>query len=84
MSTSEQSFQDQENDTQQKNDNGDFIDTVHHLDIDVAWTRGIFLPEKISPHLTKGEKLSEPVSLFRLAGRYIMQCVLVLCHNDLN
>ena len=56
---SKKPFQDYEQDPKKENDNGYLIHTMHHPDVDVGRSAGIFLPEEIPPYLSKGEELPE-------------------------
>jgi len=57
VTDSEETFQDQIQDPQQKDDNRDLVDAVHHPDVDVRRTGRIFPAEEISAYFTKGKKL---------------------------
>ena len=44
----------------QEDDNRYLVDTVHHPDIEVGRTGGIFLAEEITTHLSEGEEGLQP------------------------
>jgi hypothetical protein len=49
---SEQPFDDKENNRQQEYDNGDLVDPVHHLDIDIGRPIRILPPKEISANFS--------------------------------
>jgi hypothetical protein len=46
----EESLQNNKNDPQQKYDNGDLVDTVHHFNIDITGSGRVFPSEKITTY----------------------------------
>lgn len=50
-------FHNDKNYAQQKDNDRNPVDAVHHFDIDIAWPRRILLSEKIPSHFTQREEL---------------------------
>jgi hypothetical protein len=64
------SFKDEKDDPQQENDDRDLVYSMHHPDIDVVRSGGVFLPEKITTHFTKGKKLLQSPLLLLIGLRF--------------
>jgi len=63
----QQQLPNQEHDPQQEYNNGDLVDAVHHLDVDVGWAVGIFLAEEIVAYFAQGKEFLYTV-LFLFVG----------------
>jgi hypothetical protein len=69
--SSKETLSDQIYYSEQKNDNGNLINTMHHLDVNVGRTIRIFLPEKIATHLSHRKKFSERKLLILLVLQFV-------------
>lgn len=58
MSNLEKMFDDQKDNAQQKYNNRNFIDTMHHPQIKVDMPVRIFFTKEIAKHLPQGKKLA--------------------------
>ena len=66
-SQSENTFKDQKNYTQQKDDDRYPIDSMHHLNIYIRWSRWILSSEKIATHFAqRKELLPSPFLVFHM------------------
>lgn len=54
-----QALGDHINHGQEKNDDGEFVDTMHHPEVDVAGTIGILSSEEISSYLSQGKEFTQ-------------------------
>jgi hypothetical protein len=64
MSGQQKSFYQDEQHTQQKYDDGNLVDAMHHFEVDVAGSGGILLAKEVSPHLPQREELLHPIPFF--------------------
>jgi hypothetical protein len=62
----EKPFQDDVEHTQQKNNDGDLVDTVHHPDVNVNWSVWVFSAEEISPNFAQRKKFFQSAFLLLL------------------
>lgn len=72
MGVLQQSFQDKVDHPDEKYDNGDLVNPVHHFDVDIGWSCRVFLAEEISAHFPQGEELLPTFFFFRVSS---LMCV---------